>query len=99
MNLNCLIEFVEIDGKRTPRCTRCGRRYAPTASETFHAPCREANGDCIHKGRSAGEVQCKTCAGKVMVKLFQCDQFGTCTIGKTVAGHGCCQTCERYTKA
>lgn len=48
---------------------------------------------CVYRGEATGEtVGCKTCRGSVKVKLFACSVHETCTLGKRVTGHGCCDS-------
>ena len=52
---------------------------------------------CVHLGEPTGEtVQCKTCKGKVSIKLLACAVFGKCTMVKKV-GVACCAGCGEYT--
>lgn len=52
---------------------------------------------CIHRGEITGEtVGCKTCGGNVQLKLFACAIYGTCTVGKRVANHACCDSTCTY---
>lgn len=44
-----------------------------------------------------GEVrQCRTCAGRVEIKLMLCAIHKVCTSHKELPGVVCCQTCPDY---
>lgn len=46
---------------------------------------------CIHLGLELRQVTCEPCKGKPRIKVFACEVFGQCTIGKPVDGvSGCC---------
>jgi hypothetical protein len=46
---------------------------------------------CIHLGGQTGErVECKTCTGRVELKLFECEIYGKCTLEKSVDGIASC---------
>ena len=53
---------------------------------------------CQHRGAEITKVQCDTCAGKVMVKVFECKVFGQCTLAKPVLVNGnrspVCEGCK-----
>lgn len=56
---------------------------------------------CKNFGAATGETEsCPTCptrGGKVTLKVYACAAFGTCTVGKEVAGRGCCKAdCPSY---
>jgi predicted GH43/DUF377 family glycosyl hydrolase len=61
------------------------------------SPCRHrrpGGGDCAHRGGPTGQTApCRTCGGRVELKLYACAVHGTCTLGRKVEGHGCCQGC------
>src|ERR1700691_192573 len=64
------------------------------------APINRKPLDCAKRGEATGKtVVCATCGGNVQVKLFGCDEFGDCTLGKKVEGHACCndngKICEK----
>ena len=49
---------------------------------------------CSHLGEPTGEVrECKTCSGKVTLKVLACDVRGKCTVAKPIDGIACCKTC------
>lgn len=66
----------------------------PGPKKTPKPPCR-------HLGPATGKtVECKSCAGKVSLKVFGCGVFGECTAKKRhddIAG--CCKGCEKYEAA
>lgn len=46
---------------------------------------------CKRLGTPTGEtVECPSCRGLVRVKLYACETYGTCTLGKVVKGVACC---------
>ncbi len=54
---------------------------------------------CANLGESTAElVECKTCSGRVQLKVFECHVFGTCTIARKVDGVACCDggKCKSY---
>ncbi len=51
---------------------------------------------CIHRGEENGEVLCPTCNGKVMVKTFACEIYGSCTLVKKVGETACCSGCKDF---
>jgi predicted GH43/DUF377 family glycosyl hydrolase len=49
---------------------------------------------CPHFGKPTGETRaCKTCSGKVELKLFACAVHGSCTVKKKTDGVACCEGC------
>lgn len=56
---------------------------------------------CIHLGEETGEkVICPTCSpekeGKIKLKVFECNIYDSCTIGRKVPGIACCNGCKDY---
>lgn len=55
---------------------------------------------CLNLGLATGErvecVECTAKGNKVQLKLYACKAHGTCTLGKRVPGHGCCDSCAEY---
>lgn len=53
---------------------------------------------CVHRGVAPiRSERCGPCGGKIALKVFSCDVFGECTIGKSVKGvAGCCKGCGSY---
>lgn len=46
---------------------------------------------CIHLGEPTGEtITCPSCRGSVQLKLFKCEVYGQCTLGKSVGDVACC---------
>lgn len=46
---------------------------------------------CAHLGEVTGEtVQCPSCRGTVLLKLFECGVYGQCTLKKDIEGVACC---------
>jgi hypothetical protein len=59
-----------------------------------------AEAACPLRGEPTGEtVTCRTCAGRVELKLFACSVHGTCTVGKKAEGVACCEGCPDRPKA
>lgn len=55
---------------------------------------------CTKLGADTGEtVECPSCRGTVQLKLYTCETYGTCTLGKAVKGVACCANgaCPGYT--
>lgn len=57
---------------------------------------RENTLPCIYRGREVGIIQCDSCAGKVFIKLYRCEKFGTCSIEKKIGELPDCKTCEHH---
>lgn len=72
--------------------------FPPTekAEKSAMEPARSAN--CVHLGEENGQIQCSACGGKVMVKTFACEVYGTCTIAKKLENTACCDggRCPSY---
>jgi hypothetical protein len=51
---------------------------------------------CVHRGELIEDRLCKTCAGSVKIKVFQCNQFETCSIKKKVKAGHICHGCLKY---
>lgn len=51
---------------------------------------------CQHQGEAVDEVECPSCRGTVMLKVFDCDQHERCTIAKPIDETACCVSCEDY---
>src|SRR5678810_577734 len=52
---------------------------------------------CIHLGKDTGnKVLCPSCEGNVQLKIFECEVYGECTIGKRVPEIACCNGCKDY---
>jgi hypothetical protein len=80
--------FREGHGERRPAIAATPGREAKTASP---------RPKCNRRGEPTGEkVQCRTCSGRVELKLFSCSVHGRCTLGKSVPGIACCKGCEDY---
>ena len=91
----------EFHGEFQDGCRVCLRwrddpRYAELRNGTAVAPAPVKarpviNLPCIYKGPQTGEkIGCQSCKGNVQLTLFACQIHGTCTLGKRVSGHGCC---------
>src|SRR4051812_18246004 len=50
---------------------------------------------CIHLRGELGRTGCQSCPGNVEVKVFGCNLFGRCTLGKELPGISCCTTCPQ----
>lgn len=50
---------------------------------------------CRFFGDATGEtIECKTCNGKVSLKVFACEVHGKCTPAKIVKDVACCNGCK-----
>lgn len=68
---------------------------ASSAAPSTHLPQKP----CKHLGGANGEaVECQSCAGRVMVKLMDCEVYGACTVHKPVPSHPCCTTCATHSE-
>lgn len=78
-----------------------GHRCCKVCPEKTSGPPRKtvaADVPCVHLGDPTGEkVECKTCAGRVKLKVYSCEVHGTCTIKTRHDGaSGCCAGCKEY---
>lgn len=48
---------------------------------------------CIHRGEEIARRPCPSCRGGELVKVFECEVQGECSIGKTIEDVACCATC------
>lgn len=89
---------VKPDGTRLRNC----RDRNETDEQYREALIREAHAKvtkikiplCMLRSKeSIGETKCQTCAGDVYPKLFACDKFGKCTLGKKIEKFACCVGC------
>lgn len=87
-------------GHTTPDPKDCVYCFAAWAAKNIVVPTQgqvnPKNVTCKHLGLPTGStVKCPTCRGVVSLKLLKCAIHGTCTLGKRVAGHGCCdESCK-----
>ena len=51
---------------------------------------------CEWRGEQTGQVQCSSCGGHVMIKVFECDKHSRCTLIKAVNDIKCCGYCDDY---
>jgi hypothetical protein len=51
---------------------------------------------CKHRGGHIGEQECETCQGRTRIKLFVCEIYGQCSIGKALPGIATCASCPDY---
>lgn len=52
---------------------------------------------CVHLGAELRRVVCESCGGKkTQLKVFRCELFQECTLGRKLDGIACCQTCGDY---
>lgn len=51
---------------------------------------------CQFRGELVDEIECPSCRGTVMLKVFDCAQHERCTVGKPIGEMACCVTCEKY---
>ena len=48
------------------------------------------NSHCIYRLEVIGKQACASCEGSPRIKIFSCELHGTCTIGKKIPEHRCC---------
>lgn len=83
-------------------CAACGRWWKRSApAELCRRTCRKEEPkrdprDCIHHGNKIGERQCETCAGRVMVFIFECGLLGKCSDKKKFGDVAGCEKCGRF---
>jgi hypothetical protein len=84
-------------------CTRCGHeQFAPDPPERCGRMCDVPeggvvrNGPCLHLGPEVRQQECQECRGKVRMKIYACEVFGECSLGKPLAGVQYCVGCPRY---
>lgn len=51
---------------------------------------------CQHRGEAVDEVECPSCRGTVILKVFDCVQHERCTVAKPIEEMACCVTCEDF---
>ena len=51
---------------------------------------------CIHLGEDLRLQQCESCGGNIQLKVFACDIYKECTLGKKLEGLQCCAMCKDY---
>lgn len=51
---------------------------------------------CLHRGKVLDERLCNTCAGKVLIKVFECHINDQCTLFPSFEGTTPCLTCEDH---
>lgn len=60
-------------------------------------PENRKRGPCMHLGPPTGErVDCRSCQGRVLIKLLACAEYGLCTTEKQLDGIRCCATCPDH---
>ncbi len=75
------------------QCRSCWRLINDPKIMQAHIP---LNLPCIHRGEYLEEtVACKPCRG-ARLKLYECDVYGKCTIGKKVNEIACCKNCPSF---
>ena len=57
---------------------------------------RKATDTCVYRGDQSGEVECSTCQGVVMLKVYACERHGRCTLAKPSSGMACCLYCADF---
>ena len=76
---------------RPNECPTC-RGFSPSRATEMRRS--RASLPCTHLGEPTGQtVECQSCGGSVRLKVRACAVHGTCTEGKKVDGHACCQGC------
>jgi hypothetical protein len=94
------------------RCPQCGAecRARSDRPPTRHCPAAldpavqkaiqtRATVPCAHRGEVVRYEACRSCCGKVEIKVFGCALFGECTIGAEVGKLPMCVACDRYQAA
>ena len=70
---------------------------APWGGVPVDAPVDRRKVPCVYRGRETESRLCKTCAGRVQVKVFECEIHGACTISKRVKAQiPVCMNCQEY---
>jgi glycosyltransferase involved in cell wall biosynthesis len=102
--MNALCEFKSLSPDLIA-CTRCGRQVPTSqAPARVKAACRSAaprqppRRPCLHLGDETRRQTCRTCAGHVELKIFNCQKLGAeCSVAKPLEGVAhCCATCPAH---
>lgn len=48
---------------------------------------------CVHRGVQTRETECDSCAGRVMIKVFECSKHAECSLSEKPANVRFCGTC------
>ena len=51
---------------------------------------------CQHRGEVVDEVECPSCRGTVMLKVFDCVRHKRCTMARPIDDIDCCASCEDF---
>jgi len=51
---------------------------------------------CVHRGGEIRTEGCDTCQGKIAIKIFACEVFHECSIGKRIGAIAMCTGCESF---
>lgn len=82
---------------RVVRCRGCDyMRCTHWPLEQVHHKCPA--GPCANLRDEMRQVECQSCAGKVMLKVLGCAVHGECTIAKKIEGVATCLGCRDFLK-
>lgn len=89
------------DGQYQFVCPRpgCGAvRIGP--HPTYHRRCDDTDsargGPCAHRCEVLRTELCKTCGGRVRIKVYACELHGECAMASTIAGVANCALCPDH---
>lgn len=71
-----------------------GRGPLQKAPASF--PARAA---CVQRGTELREQACRSCAGRIRIKVFRCALYGQCTLARPLEQLACCARCSDYEPA
>ena len=75
------------------RCIRCN--YLQSIDGKLRRRCRIDYHSCIYRGSPTDElIECDSCSGKVLLKVFTCGVHGRCTLRKSFIAS--CDDCKEW---
>lgn len=74
---------------RSPLAGPAPAMPAFTALRNTRTPCR-------YLGPELRQVDCPSCGGRVRIKIFACEVFGECSLGKLIPRTKACDGCQKY---
>lgn len=74
-------------------------KFSPEAIAAAQRAEARKNLPCTHRGAEVDRIQCPTCSGTVMLKVFSCPKHDRCCIGRTVNEIQSCATCADHQPA